>query len=225
MTNPSGVPTSLPITPDHLESAFAWRYATKQFDPERKIPDDVWKTLQNALVMAPSSFGLQPCRFIVVDDPSVRARLQPHAYGQRQVVDASRFIVFAARTTLTEQHVDHFLDRIIAVRNVPRDSLKAYREMMINSLVVPAAQPRVPHWAARQCYIALGFLLLSAALLHVDACPMEGFDPAGFDQVLGLPSQGFTAVVCCALGYRVSTDKYAQLPKVRFPADELIHRI
>lgn len=209
----------------HLEHALSWRYATKQFDPHRKISPVLWSALEHALVMAPSSFGLQPYRFIVVDDPTVRAQLLPHAYGQRQVVDASHFVVLAARTTLTEQHVDHYIDRILAVRGGTREALASYRQMMINSLVTPSAASRVPQWAARQCTIALGFLLLAAALLGVDACPMEGFDPAGFDSVLGLGAEGFSAVVCCALGYRLPTDKYASLPKVRFPAAELIqHR-
>ncbi|MDW8344464.1 MAG: NAD(P)H-dependent oxidoreductase [Verrucomicrobiae bacterium] len=208
-----------------IEHALAWRYATKQFDPNRKIPPEIWAALQHALIMAPSSFGLQPYRFVVVDDPAVRAKLLPHAYRQRQVVDASHFVVFAARTRLTEHHVDHFIDRIVEVRGGARESLSTYRQMMIDSLVVPTAQSRVPHWAARQCYIALGFLLLSAALLGVDACPMEGFDPAGFDEVLHLPAQGFSAVVCCALGYRLDSDKYAHLPKVRFPPEELIQRV
>ena len=80
----------------------------------------------------------------------------------------------------------------------------------------------MPQWAARQAYIALGNLLTSAALLGVDTCPIEGFVPAEFDRILDLPAQGYAAVVCCALGYRSATDKYAALPKVRFPAADLI---
>jgi nitroreductase len=210
------------ITDKQLMEALHWRYATKAFDPNRKIPAATWNVLQEALVLSASSFGLQPYRFIVVNDPATRAKLMPHAWGQRQVVDASHFMVFAGRTAMTEAEIDQFLDRIVSVRGGNREALAGYRQMMTGSLVGDEAKARIPHWAARQCYIALGNLLTSAALLGVDACPMEGYVPAEFDKILNLPAQGYTAVVCCALGYRSSDDKYATAPKVRFPAAELI---
>jgi nitroreductase len=214
------------VSEPQLLEALQLRYATKAFDHNQKIPAATWGALQEALVLSASSFGLQPYRFIVVNDTAVRARLLPHAWNQRQVVDASHFVVFAARTTLSEAEIDRFLDRIVEVRGTSRDALADYRQMMAGSLLGDAARARrIPHWAARQAYIALGNLLSSAALLGVDACPMEGFEPAEFDKILGLPEQGYAAVVCCALGYRSADDKYATMPKVRFPAKELIHII
>lgn len=213
------------ITDQELLQALQWRYATKVFDPKRKIPAATWNTLQEALVLSASSFGLQPYRFIVVNDPATRAKLMPHAWGQRQVVDASHFVVFAARTAMTEAEIDRFLGRIVAVRGGDREALAGYRQMMTGSLLGDEAKARIPHWTARQCYIALGNLLTSAALLGVDACPMEGFVPAEFDKLLGLPAQGYAAVVCCALGYRGADDKYASLPKVRFAVDALVQTV
>ena len=210
------------ITDIQLMEALQWRYATKAFDPNRKIPAATWNALQEALVLSASSFGIQPYKFIVVNDPATRAKLMPHAWGQRQVVDASHFVVFAGRTAMTEAEIDRFLGRIVEVRGSNREALAGYRQMMTGSLVGDAAKARIPHWAAHQAYIALGNLLTSAALLGVDACPMEGFVPAEFDQILGLPAQGYAAVVCCALGYRSADDKYATIPKVRFPSTELI---
>jgi nitroreductase len=210
------------INSNQLLQSLNWRYATKAFDPNRKIPAATWNTLQEALVLSASSFGLQPYRFILVNDPSTRAKLMPHAWGQRQVVDASHFIVFAARTAMTEVEIDRFLDRIVSVRGGNREALAAYRQMMAGSLLGDEAKARIPHWTARQCYIALGNLLTSAALLGVDACPMEGFVPAEFDKILGLPAQGYAAVVCCALGYRSADDKYATAPKVRLPVADLV---
>ncbi|MBM3858232.1 MAG: NAD(P)H-dependent oxidoreductase [Verrucomicrobia bacterium] len=211
-----------PIDSHELLSALNWRYATKVFDPNRQLPAATWNALQEALALSASSFGLQPYRFIVVNDPATRAKLLPHAWNQPQVVNASHFIVFAARTAMTEAEIDRFLDRIVEVRGVNRDSLADYRQMMAGSLLGDDAKARIPHWTARQCYIALGNLLTSAALLGVDACPMEGFVPAEFDKILGLPAQGCAAVVCCALGYRSADDKYAAAPKVRFPSAALI---
>ena len=213
------------ITDKQLMEALLWRYATKAFDPNRKIPAATWNTLQEALVLSASSFGLQPYKFIVVNDPAMRAKLMPHAWGQRQVVDASHFVVFAGRAAMTEVEIDRFLSRIVEVRGGNREALAGYRQMMTGSLLGEHMKPVIPHWAARQCYIALGNLLTSAALLGVDACPMEGFVPAEFNKILGLPAQGYAAVVCCAMGYRSAEDKYATIPKVRFPAAELITTI
>ncbi|NGO37828.1 NAD(P)H-dependent oxidoreductase [Limisphaera ngatamarikiensis] len=210
---------------DTLLQALRWRYATKVFDPNRKIPAPVWAALEEALVLSASSFGLQPYRFLVVDDPSLRQQLMPHAWNQRQVVDASHFIVFAARTTITEADIDRWIARIAEVRNVPRESLNGYRSMMTGMLLDPSFAPQAVHWAAKQAYLALGNLLTCAALLGVDACPIEGFVPAEFDRILHLPEQGYTSVVCCALGYRSADDKYATLPKVRLPGSELIQHI
>jgi nitroreductase len=194
--NPKSIPSS------ELLDAMRWRYATKAFDANRKISDDVWSALEESLVLSPSSFGLQPYRFLVIHDPGTRERLLPHAWGQRQVVDASHFIVFAGRTSVTEAEIDTFIAHIARTRGVTPESLASYRGMMMGMLLSDGFKPLVPHWTARQAYIALGNLLTCAALLGVDACPMEGFVPAEFDQVLGLPAQGLASVVCCALGYR-----------------------
>jgi nitroreductase len=213
------------LSESQLLQALQWRYATKAFDPEHKIPAQTWTALEQTLVLTPSSFGLQPYRFLVVDDPALRAKLMPHAWGQRQVVDASHFVVFAARTSLTEAEIDRFLDRIVQIRGGSREALAGYRQMMTGALLGPEAKARIPQWTARQAYIALGNLMTSAALLGVDACPMEGFVPAEFDKVLGLEAQGYASVVCCALGYRAADDKYALAPKVRFPMAELIRTV
>ena len=213
------------VSEPQLLQALQWRYATKAFDSNRKIPAATWATLQEALVLSASSFGLQPYQFIVVNDPATRSKLMPHAWNQRQVVDASHFVVFAARTAMTEAEIDRFLGRIVAARGGSREALAGYRQMMTGSLLGNEASARIPHWAARQAYIALGNLLTCSAVLGVDACPMEGFVPAEFDKVLGLTAQGYAAVVCCALGYRSADDKYAAAPKVRFPVAELVKTI
>lgn len=214
-----------PVPPTQLLEALRWRYATKAFDPTRRIPDETWAALEQALVLSASSFGLQPYRFVVVQDPALRQQLLPHAWNQRQVVEASHFVVFAARTSVTEAEIDAFIRRIAEVRGVPVENLAGYRQMMVGSLLHPNFAPLAPHWAAHQAYLALGNLLTSAALLGVDACPIEGFEPPAFDRLLGLAERGLHAVACCALGYRAATDKYATLPKVRQPAEQLFIRL
>ena len=210
------------VSESQLLEALQWRYATKAFDPNRKISAATWETLQKALVQSPSSFGLQPYQFIVVNDPATRAKLMPHAWNQRQVVDASHFIVFAARTAMTEAEIDRFLGFIVEVRGGRREALAGYRQMMTGNLLGSEASARIPQWTARQAYIALGNLLTCTALLGVDACPMEGLVPAEYDKILKLDGTGYKTVVALALGYRAAGDKYASLAKVRYELADLV---
>jgi len=214
-----------PLPTSQLLEALNWRYATKAFDPTRKIPVETWTALENSLVLSASSFGIQPYRLLVVNDRPTRERLLPHAWGQSQIVDASHLVVFAARTSVTAAEIDGLIARIVAIRGVPVESLDGYRGMMSGMLLSDGFRPVAPHWAARQAYIALGNLLTCAALLGVDACPMEGFVPAEFDKILDLPAHGLTAIVVCTLGYRSADDKYAKLAKVRVPKAELFKTI
>jgi len=211
--------------PNQLLNALEWRYAAKVFDPNKKIPIEVWKTLERALVLSPSSYGLQPYRFIILTDPAKRAELLPHSWNQRQIVDCSHLIVFTARTKMTEANVDHLIQRTSQIRKIPAESLNAYRGMMLGDLVNGPRSKVIFEWSARQTYLALGNLITSAAVLGVDSCPMEGFVPAEYDRLLGLSNSGYAAVVQCALGYRSPDDKYSKLPKVRFDAKELVQRI
>ncbi len=208
-----------------LLQALEWRYATKIFDATKKIPADVWATLEKTLVLTPTSYGLQPYQFLIVQDPATRAALLPHSWGQKQVVDCSHFVVFTARTEMKEADVDKLIHRTVALRQLPADALQAYRGMMLSD-VVNGPRGKIAHeWAARQAYIALGNLMTAAAVLGVDACPMEGFVPAEYDRILKLHGTGYATVVACALGYRAATDKYASLAKVRFQTADLVRVI
>ena len=211
-----------PCAPDTLISALNWRYATKVFDPSRKISEADLKTLLQSLVLTPSSFGLQPYRFLIITDPQVKAKLRDASLGQSQVTDCSHMVVFLARQQMTEADVDHLIQRIAKVRGVQADSLAGYKGMMMGSLVTGPRAGSVSEWAARQAYIALGQFMASAALLGLDSCPMEGLDPKKYDEILGLNNTPFRTVVACPVGYRAESDKYAQLAKVRFPVEELV---
>lgn len=211
------------VTPAQLIQALSWRYATKQFDPTRKISGEVWKTLEEAMTLAPSSYGLQPWGFVVVTDPKVREKLRAVSWNQPQITDASHLVVFCAKTTLTRGDVDRYVERIAQVRGISREALAGYRDMMLGSVEAPGANHL--HWNQRQVYIALGFFLSAAALMGIDACPMEGFDADKYDEILGLPSRGLRATVLATAGYRAASDSYASLRKVRFEASDLIRRV
>lgn len=207
---------------EQLLSQLEWRYATKQYDPARKIGAQDWAALEESLVLSPSSLGLQPWRFIVVDDPATRAALLPASYGQSQVVDASHLVVFATKTRIGEAEVDALVRRTAEVRGVSLESLAGLRAMGVNSIVRGMDDTSREAWARNQTYIALGTFITSAALLGIDATPMEGFDRAQYDAILDLAEKGLTASVIAAAGYRAATDKYAVARKVRFPRDQAI---
>jgi len=205
-----------------LLDALQWRYATKVFDATKKIPADLWDALEQSLVLTPTSYGLQPYHFLIVQDPATRAALLPHSWGQKQVVDCSHFIVFTARTEMKEADVDKLVARISSVRGVPAESMTPYWNMMIKDVVNGPRGKTAHEWAARQCYIALGNLMTCAAVLGVDACPMEGLVPAEYDKILKLEGTGYKTVVALALGYRAATDKYASLAKIRYQTTDLV---
>jgi nitroreductase len=213
-----------PCAPDALISALNWRYATKVFDPSRKVSEADLKVLEQSLILTPSSFGLQPYRFLVVTDPQIRAKLREASWGQGQVTDCSHLVVFLARKQMTEADVDHYIQRIAEVRHDQPENLASYRGMIVGTLVSGPRAASVAEWAARQAYIALGQFMASAALIGLDTCPMEGIDPAKYDEILGLQDGPFHTVVACPVGYRAQGDKYASLAKVRFPAEELIEQ-
>ncbi|HSI34800.1 MAG TPA: NAD(P)H-dependent oxidoreductase [Tepidisphaeraceae bacterium] len=217
--------TTTTSTNETIARQLRWRYATKKFDPARKVSDTDFETVKQALALAPSAYGLSPWRFVVVNDPAVRAHLRAAAYGQAQLTDASHVVVLAGRKGLDAAYVDKFIARVAEVRGATPTALKGYRDMMVgfvDGLRTAKGDAAVDAWAARQVYIALGQGLETAALLGLDACPMEGFDAAKFDQILGLDAQGYGALAILAVGYRAADDKYAEAPKVRLAEQDVL---
>ncbi|MGC8642953.1 MAG: NAD(P)H-dependent oxidoreductase [Isosphaeraceae bacterium] len=212
-----------PIADEVLLRQLQWRCATKKFDPQRKISSQDWQTLEQALVNAPSSFGLQPWKFFVITDPALREKLKAASRNQAQITDASHLVVFAVKENLGLADVERHLARVSEVRGLDVASLEGYKQMMLGSLKRPAEE--VNNWATRQVYIALGFFLSAAAMLGIDACPMEGFEPAKYDEILGLPRLGYAARVLATAGYRAADDPYLKLAKVRFKSEDVIVHI
>lgn len=210
---------------DQLIQQLNWRYATKQFDPARKISPEDWTALEEALLLTPSSYGLQPWKFVVVKDPVVREKLVAASWGQRQVAEASHLVVFAVKDPLTENDVENYLDRIAVTRGVPRKTLEGFRSMLVGAIINGMDESQRKAWAARQTYIALGNFLNSAALLGIDACPMEGIEPEKYNQLLALDRQGLSAVVVAAAGYRRPDDSHSALKKVRFLKEQVLVEI
>jgi nitroreductase len=214
--------TASVVSPDQLLQQLHWRYATKKFDPTKKIPQDVWEALEKSLVLAPSSFGLQPWKFFVVTNPETRQQLVAHSWNQAQVAEASHLVVLAIKKEINDAYVDHYVQHMANVRETSAENLAGFGNVVKGFLTNPPYPLDLEEWAKRQVYVALGQLMTSAALLGIDTCPMEGFAPAKYDEILGLTELGYASVVLCPLGYRAADDKYAVLPKVRFPQEEMV---
>jgi nitroreductase len=214
-----------PIHINQLIAQLNWRYATKKFIPDRKIGSDDWAALEETLRLSPSSGGLQPWKFIVVTDPGIRATLLPASYNQSQITDASHVVVFAAKTGFNESDVEEHLKNVAHTQGTSIESLAPLRNMLVGGIIRSMDETKRNAWARNQAYIALGTFLTSAALIGIDACPMEGFDHSRYDEILGLKASGLESVVIAAAGYRSSTDRHARAPKVRFAREQVIARL
>lgn len=214
-----------PIGSSTLLEALRWRYATKQFDAARRIPEADWAALEEALVLTPSSYGLQPWKFFVVTNQAMKESLVAASYNQRQVADCSHLVVMAVRTEMTEMDVDRLIEFTAETRGIDRQLLAGYRNMMIGDIVTGPRSAQATHWAKLQAYIALGNFMTAAALLGIDTCPMEGFMPKAVDEALDLDKMGLTTAVLCPAGFRSEGDKYADLAKIRYPKAEIIQHI
>jgi nitroreductase len=213
------------LTPDDLLTQLRWRYAVKKFDSTRRIPEADWRALEEALVLTPSSFGLQPWRFYVISSQEIRDQLPAISWNQSQVRDASHVVVFAIRSPFTDQDVDRFVARTAEVRETPVEKLAGFRNLMVKAIDQIARAGQIEAWATFQVYIALGNFMTAAAALGIDTCPMEGILPDRYDELLGLREAGYRTVVVATAGYRAPDDKYALLAKVRYPTDEMIVRL
>lgn len=214
-----------PVSPAQVVEALEWRYATRKFDPAKKIAPDVWAALQRALLLSPSSIGLQPWKFYVITDPAVKQQLWPAAWKQVQVIDCSHFVVFTVHRDLDAAHVDRHVARMAEVRGGTVEALAGFRKMAVGNLDKARAEGRLLTWQAHQIYIALGQFMAAAAAMGVDTCPMEGFEPEKFDEILGLPATDYTSVVACAAGYRMPDDRYGAMKKVRFKPEDVFVRL
>ncbi|WNJ18782.1 NAD(P)H-dependent oxidoreductase [Pontibacter sp. G13] len=201
---------------DHLN----WRYATKRFDNTKKVSEADLATMQEAIRLSASSFGLQPYKVIVVEDADLKAKLLPASWNQPQIVEASHLFVFAAQTHVTPADIDAYLTLKANSMGISVEDLKGYGDFMKDK-IGQREQADIQDWNSRQAYIALGNLLAAAGELKVDACPMEGFEVDQYNEILGLNEQGLSAVSVVPVGYRSEEDATQNAPKVRKPAEEL----
>ncbi len=216
---------SQPISSAQLLAALHWRYAVKQFDPAKKIPADTWAALEEALVLAPSSMGLQPWKFLVVTNPAVKEQLHAVSFKNLQPLTCSHLVVFALRKDLDAAHIARFVNLTAEKLGVDPASLDGLRKMQEGYVARTAEAGTLNTIQGHQVFIALGQFMTAAALLGVDTCALGGIQTDKYDEILRLAGTPYTTLVACAAGYRSSEDKYAARPKIRFPAEEIIVHI
>jgi nitroreductase len=222
ITAPAQPPTR-PNSP--LIELLNWRYATKKMDPAKPVAQDKVERILEATRLAPTSSGLQPYEIIVVTSAEVRQRIQPIAWNQAQITDGSHLLVFAAWDDYTAERINHMFDLTNAVRGVKSEGWENYRNMLLANYPKRGAEVNYQH-AARQAYIGLGVAMVAAAFEGVDCTPMEGFDPAALDEILGLRARGLRSVVILPLGYRQPDgDWLVNLDKVRRPRTDFVTEV
>ena len=205
----------------NILEAMNWRFSVNKFDTSKKLTDAQFNELMQAVILTPSSFGLQPFKFIVVKNPEIRAKLREAGYGQPKFTDASHLVIFAVEKNIDEALVDKYIASVGKVRGIAVENLKGYADMIKGAISYRTAEQRV-EWAARQAYITLGVLVTAAAVGGLDVGPMEGFDPKKFDEILGLDKLGLETKIAAAIGFRASDDPHEKDKKVRYSKEEIV---
>jgi len=191
-----------------------WRYAVSQFDTSKRVSGEHIELIKEAIRLAPSSFGLQPYKVFVIANSDLKEKLKPVAWGQSQITDASHVFIFCSYQDLTAEHVDDYFELRANTHDTDITEYEGYQTFVKDTVAQKSPEVR-RGWNSRQAYIGLGNLLNACAELKIDACPIEGFDPAAIGEFLDLDNKGLDAVVIAAVGYRSQEDQNQHLPKVR----------
>lgn len=198
-----------------------WRYATKKFDRDKKLEMNQVERLLQSFNLTATSYGLQPLKMVVVQDERIQENLVAASYNQRQVADASHLLVICIETEVNAQFVRTYFEHVKKIRETPEKILKPFREDLEQKFDAQS-KAETKNWAAKQAYLALGNLLTVCALEEIDSCPMEGFQPDKYADILGLHDQNLEAVLVLPVGYRAEDDMFAEFKKVRRPLDESV---
>ncbi len=201
-----------------------WRYATKKFDANRSLTDAQINQLLEAGNLAASSYGLQPYKLVVIQNQNLQDQLVAHSYNQHQVADASHVIVIAVRTDVDANYISAFSARMEQERGLDAGMLDPYKGMMLGT-IGQLSQEDLYQWAAKQAYIVLGTMISAAAQMEIDSCPMEGFVPDQYDQLLDLESKNLRSVLVLPVGYRSEDDAAQHQKKIRMPLEEIVVRV
>ena len=204
----------------NIIESLEWRYATKKFDSEKKLSDKQIADIKKALMLTPSSFGLQPWKFVLISDQETKNQLVEHSWGQEQVKDASHVLVLCRSEVSGETMVHNYLADMMEETWASESDLEWYKNMMLGFFKnMPSDFEKT--WSDKQIYIALGNIMTVLAAMEIDACPMEWFISAKYDEILGLKDKDLASVLVLPIGFRSEEDSYAKRPKIRYDVNKL----
>ena len=198
----------------NIIESLSWRYATKKFDTNKKLSEDKINILKEAFNLTATSFGLQTISMLVISNEDLKKSLIEHAYNQKQVYEASHLLVICIQNDIKDKDVNDFFDNIKVIRNTPETILESYRNYLLQSMRDKSVEER-QQWSMNQAYIALGNLMTVCAVEGIDSCPMEGFNPEKYDEILNLKDKGLKSLLLLPVGYRAEDDMFATFKKVR----------
>ncbi len=207
-----------------LLNALKWRYATKKFDDTKVISTADINKIKEGFNLTASSYGLQPVSLLLVHNKSIQKELVPLSMNQQQVAQASHLAIFCVKTSMGSPYIVDFFERIKRIRKIEDKILASFRTHIIDSFQKKNNND-IFTWGAKQAYLAMGNLLAICADLRIDACPMEGFDPAAYDAYFDLKSKGLKSVLIMPMGYRAADDKFSKMKKVRKLVSESVIEI
>ncbi len=199
---------------DDIIKQMEWRYAVKKFDPDKVVPEDQLLKLKHAFNLTATSYGLQPIKLVVVRNKDLQTQLVPYSYHQQQVAQASHLLVLCVETQIDRDFIADYFDRVKEVRGTSDRILNPYK-VALEQDFIQMDSLEIRAWATKQAYLAMGNLLTICAVESIDSCPMEGFEGAGYDQLLHLDEKGLTAVLVLPVGYRAEDDMFSGFRKVR----------
>ena len=201
-----------------------WRYAVKKFDDGKIVPEEKIDTIKEAFNLTASSYGLQPFKLVVIKNKEIQNQLVEHSWNQKQVTQASHVLVMTVPKSYSTEEVSSYFNRVKNIRNTPDEIINPFQEFLTNT-VASKSQEELLSWNKNQAYLAMGNLLTVCALEEIDSCPMEGFIPEKYDEVLGLEGQNLTSVLVLPIGYRAEDDYMKSQKKVRKNLEEVIFQI
>lgn len=197
-----------------------WRYATKKFKTNKKVTSENLEKIKRSLQLSASSYGIQPYKILIIEDARLKAQLRPASWDQGQITDASHLIVFCNYTTVKHSDIDDYINLTAKTRDLELENLKGYGDFMKSKIIGLSTEEQF-NWTKHQTYIALANLLSICSDLKIDACPMEGFNPEEYNEILNLKDKGLNASVIATIGYRSDEDETQHLKKVRKPIESL----
>ncbi len=205
----------------NIIESLQWRYATKKFDNTKILPQEKIDILTEAFNLTATSYGLQPLKLVVIKNKGLQKQLTEHSWNQKQVADASHVLVFCIENTVGEEYITNYFKNVKSIRNTPDEILDPFKNQLVDSFK-DKPKEEISNWASKQAYLAMGNLLTVCALEKIDACPMEGFIPEKYNEILHLNDRGLHSVLVLPIGYRAEDDMFSEFKKVRRSIDETV---